>query len=161
MFLWAGVRDGTPRVHDSDEKRAFLSRVEEFHLQKGSWEQQVTSGTPPLGVCGYACVAVDSNLHYFGGWCGHDDCYHNSVHKLSSSSLQWKVLAPTTRVRRGPMKKSYCGMVAFKDGEEDFLFVVGGAGPTPSSRQPGAQYEQPDANIRTNEQHMFSLRTSE
>ena len=32
------------------------------------------------------------------------------------------------------------GMVAFRDGEEDILCVVAGCGPTPSYRQPGAQY---------------------
>ena len=156
--MWAGYQaDKAPHVHDSAEKQAFLSRLDVFHLQRGCWEQQTTSGTPPLGVRGYACVAVDSDLHYFGGYCGHGDCYHNSVHKLSTSSLQWRMLAPTTTEGRGPMKKYYCGMMAFKDGEEDFLFVVGGMGSTPSSRQPGAKYE----NNRTNEQHMFSLSTSE
>ena len=159
LFLWAGGSpDGIATlVHDSAEKRAFLSRMDVFHLQSGSWKQQTTSGTPPPGMFGYTCVPVDSDLHYFGGGCGHGYCYHNSVHKLSTSSLQWRVLAPTTTESRGPMKKRYCGMVAFKDGEEDFLFVVGGYGSTPSSRQPGAQYE----NDRTNEQHMFSLSTSE
>ena len=153
LFLWAGTQDEAPRVHDSAEKQRFLSQVDVFHLQRGNWEQQTTSGKPPLGVWGYACVAVDSDLHYFGGGCGHVDCYHNSVHKLSTSSLQWRVLAPTAMESRGPMKKSLCGMVAFKDEEEDFLFVVGGYGPTPSSHHSGAQYQY----NRTNEQHMFSL----
>ena len=155
--MWAGNQDDAPSVHDSAEKRTFLSRVDVYHLQRGSWEQQTTSGTPPLGMFGYSCVAVDSVLHYFGGGCGHDDCYHNSVHKLSTTSLQWRELAPTATEGRGPIKKCYGGMVAFKDGEEGFLFVVGGNGPTPSSRQPGAQYEL----YKTNEQHMFSLSTSE
>ena len=157
--MWAGDQDNAPIVHDSAEKRAFLSCLDVFHLQRGSWEQQATGGTPPLGVIGYACVAVENDLQYFGGWCGHDDydCYHNSVYKLSTSSLQWRELAPTTTEGGGPMKKCNCGMVAFKDGEEDFLFVVGGRGPTPSSRQPEAQYE----DNRTNEQHVFSLSTSE
>ena len=154
LFSWAGLQDEAPsnaRRYHSNERRAFLSRVDVFNLQRGSWEQQNTSGLPPLGVEGYACVAVDSDLHYFGGYCGHDECYHNSVHKLSTSSLQWSVLAPTTAEGRGPMKKGFCGMVAFRDAEEEFLFVVGGKGPTPSSRQP----------VSTNEQHMFSLNTSE
>ena len=46
----------------SDDKWVLLSQVDVFHLQRGSWEQQTTSGTPPLGVRGYACVAVDSEL---------------------------------------------------------------------------------------------------
>ena len=155
--MWAGNQDDAPCVHDSDEKRAFLSHVDVFHLQRGNWEQQTTSGTPPLGMDNYSCVAVDSDLHYFGGYCGHDDCYHNSVHKLSTSSFQWRVLAPTTTEGSEPLEKDNCGMVAFKDGEEDFLFIVGGAGPTLSSHWPWAQYEY----NRTNEQHMFSLSTSE
>ena len=156
LFLWAGNQEETPRTHDSADKRTFLSCVEVFHLQRGSWEQQTTSGIPPLGVAGYACVAVDSDLHYFGGWCGHGDCRHNSVHKLSTSSLQWRVLAPTTTGGKAPMKKAHSGMVAFKDGGEDFLFVIGGRAAI-SSWQPGVQYEHNDIN----EQHTFSLSTSE
>ena len=53
-------------------------------------------------------------------------------------------------------------MVAFRDGEEDILCVVAGYGPTPSYRQPGAQYEADgDDHYECNEHHMFSLSTSE
>ena len=107
-------------------------------------------------------VLYGDDLHFFGGHCGHRSCYHNGVHKLSTSSLQWAMLSPTTSEDGAPMKKAYCGMVAFKDGEEAILFVVGGSGTTPSSRQPGAQYEEIFSGcVRTNEQHMFTLSTSE
>ena len=161
LYLWAGYQDGTPSIHDSFQKRTFLSHVEVFHLQKGAWEQRTTSGTPPLGLNGYGCVALGNDLHYFGGYCSHDLCFHNSVHKLSTFSLQWTVLAATTTEGRGPMRKSHCGMVAFKDGKDDLLFVVGGKGPAPSSQQPGAQYEQGVPFTYTNEQHIFSLNKSE
>ena len=61
------------------------------------------------------------------------------------------------------MKKSkHGGVVHFTDEEEDLLFVVGGYGPTPSSHQHGAQYKQDDDDyVSTNEQHIFSLSTSE
>ena len=59
------------------------------------------------------------------------------------------------------MKKSDCGFVYFTDEEEDLLFVVGGRGPTPSSRQHGAQYKQQYDLVYTNEQHIFCLSTSE
>ena len=116
------------------------------------------------GVAGYSCVAVRNELHYFGGYCGHDDCYHNSVHTLSTSTLQWRMLAPSTTEDGAPMKKRWCGMVHFTDGEEDLLYVVGGEGPAvPSSPQHGAQYQQPlgYSGVYTNEQHIFSLSTSE
>ena len=160
LYMWAGMVKEL-RVHDSPEKRAFVSSVDVFNLESGDWVQQLTSGTPPLGMCGYACAAVGDELHYFGG---HDDySFHNGVHKLSTSSLQWVMLSPTTSEDGAPMKKADCdNIVAFNDGEEDALFVVGGYGATPSSRQPGAQYEEvTDILVRCNEQHMFTLSTSE
>ena len=154
--------DGTPRVHDSLEKRKFLSSVDVFQVDCGDWIWQATSGTPPLGVSGYCCTAVGDSLYYYGGYCGHDRCYSNSVHKLSTSSLQWMMLSPSTSESGVPMRKINSGMVAFRDGEEDILCVVAGYGPTPSYRQPGAQYEAAGiSDTRCNEHHMFSLSTSE
>ena len=163
LYLWGGDQHRMPKVHDSAEKRQFLSSVEVFDVNTGCWEQRTTRGTPPLGVWGYSCVAVRNELHYFGGYCGHSSyCYHNSVHTLSTSTLQWRMLAPSTREGGAPMQKNRCGMVHFTDGEEDLLYVVGGWGPAPSSPQHGAQY-LPDGigGVRTNEQHIFSLSTSE
>ena len=89
-----------------------------------------------------------------------------------TSTLQWTMLFPTTSKSGVPMRKSSCRIVAFRDGEEDILCVVAGYGPTPSHRQPGAQYEaQYSEQERSlgisvnyflcNEHHMFSLSTSE
>ena len=162
VYLWAGLQDETPRVHDSAEKRAFLSNVEVFNVNTGCWEQRTTRGIPPLGVWGYSCVAVRNDLYYFGGECGHGSCYHNSIHTLSTSTLQWRMLASTTSEDEVPMKKSGCGLVHFTDDEEDLLFVMGGWGPTPSSHQHRAQYKQANMGyVYTNEQHIFCLSTSE
>ena len=163
MYMWAGAVDGMPEVHDSQEKERLTSCVEVFHCESGDWVCQPTSGAPPLGVRGYGCTAVGDTLHFFGGHCNHGNCFHNSIHSLSTSSLHWMELSPTTSEGGAPMRKGYCGMVAFKDGEEDILYIVAGQSPTPSYRQPGAQYE---ATVNTdrfvcNEQHMFSLSTSE
>ena len=164
LYLWGGDQRGMPQVHDSAEKRQFFSSVEVFDVNTGCWEQRSTTrGTPPLGVASYSCVAVRNELHYFGGWCGHSGgCYHNSVHTLSTSTLQWRMLAPSTTEGGAPMQKARCGMVHFTYGEEDLLYVVGGyAHAAPSSPQHGAQYQQYHSGIRTNEQHIFSLSTSE
>ena len=162
VYLWAGLQDETPGVHDTAEKRVFLSSVEVFNAITGCWGQRTTYGAPPLGVRGYSCVAVRNDLYYFGGECSHSGCYHNSLHTLSTSTLQWRMLAPTTSEDGAPMKKSGCGVVHFTDEEEDLLFVVGGYGPTPSSRQRGAQYKQANKDyVHTNEQHIFCLSTSE
>ena len=166
LYLWGGYQRGMPQVHDSAEKRQFYSSVEVFDVNTGCWEQRTTRGTPPLGVWGYSCVAVRNELHYFGGKCGHSGgCYHNSVHTLSTSTLQWRMLAPSTTEGGAPMQKYCCGMVHFTYGEEDLLYVVGGWGhAAPSLPQRGAQYQPTgydSGDVRTNEQHIFSLSTSE
>ena len=162
VYMWAGRVDGMPRVHDSQEKRQFISCVEVFHSERGDWTRQPTSGPAPLGVREYGCTAVGDVLHFFGGYCNHDKCYHNSVHSLSISSLHWVELSPTTSEGGAPMRKGHCGTVAFKDGEEDILYIVAGYGPNPSYHQPGAQYKAISSDrVRCNEQHMFSLSTSE
>ena len=164
LYLWGGYQDGMPEVHDSSEKRQFFSSVEMFDVNTGCWEQRITRGTPPLGVMGHSCVAVKNELHYFGGRCGHGyDCYHNSVHTLSTSTLQWRMLAPSTTESGAPIQKHHCGIVHFTVGEEDLLYVVGGEGhPAPSLPQHGTQYQPAGyGGVCTNEQHIFSLSTSE
>ena len=164
LYLWGGIVDGMPLVHDSAEKRQFFSCLEVFDVNTGCWEQRTTRGTPPLGVVGYSCVTVGNELHYFGGYCGHSGCYHNSVHTLSTSTLQWRMLAPSTTEDHGaPMQKHHCGMVHFTEGEEDLLYVVGGYGhAVPSSPQLGSLYQLTTlGNVHTNEQHIFSLSSSE
>ena len=158
VYLWAGEQRDMPEVHNSAEKQAFLSSVEVFSLNTGCWEQRATHGTPPLGISSYSCVAVGNDLHYFGGKCSHRGCYHNSVHTLNTSTLQWRMLAPTTSGDGAPMSKSCCGVA---DQEENFLFAVGGHGSTPSSHQQGAQYQKDGIYACTNEQHIFSLSTCE
>ena len=163
VYLWAGsYSDCTmPKTHESEDKLKFLSRIETFNVNTGWWEQSATHGKPPLGVESYSCVAVKSDLYYFGGGCGHEGCYHNSVHVLSTSTLQWRMLAPTTSGNGAPMKKQGCGMVHFTDEEEDLLFVVGGCALSPSSRQNGAEYQDGAGYVHTNEQHIFCLSTCE
>ena len=100
LYLWGGYQQKMPDdVRDNTKKRQFFSSVEVFDVNTGCWEQRTTSGTPPLGVQGFACVAVRNDLFYFGGYCGHSGSYHNSVHTLSTSTLQWRMLAPSTTGR--------------------------------------------------------------
>ena len=160
VYMWAGVVNGMPIAHDNPEKRQFLSNVEVFHTELGDWMSHPTTGVPPLGVCGYGCAAVGDSIYYFGGECGHGNaCFHNSLHKLSTSSMHWDLISPTTIQEGLPMEKSGCGMVAFNDGE-DMLFIVGGLGTSPY-HQPGAVYRAAGKYIRCNEHHMFTTSRSE
>ena len=118
----------------TEEKLKLVSCVEKFHGDSGSWKSLPIAaiGEVPLGVFEYASAAKSDAIYYFGGFCGHDACYHNSLYalQLNTNPFQWAKLSPTTPKPGIPMKKSGCGMVSFKDGEEEMLYVVGGYGPS-------------------------------
>ena len=150
--------------HGSLEKRRYLSKVDVFNAESEGWVRhgRLTSESPLQGVSGYACAAVGDTLYYFGGWCGHDNCFYSCIHSLSTLSLNWVLISPDTSQFGVPMRKGSGGMVAFKDDKEDVLFIVGGLGPAPSYHQHGAQYETVVGDqVVSNEQHMFSVSTSE
>ena len=125
-------------------------------LDTGKWKQAATTGNPPLGVIGYSSAVIENSILYFGGYCKHDDCYHNSVIRLSIDSLKWKELFPTNP-HTGPMMKYECGMIPVKIDRKYYLLVIGGSGPLVNTpQQQNAQY----VGGRTNEQHYFDLSTS-
>ena len=84
LYVWAGEEKDLPKVHDSEKKRQVTSNIKLFHLPSGQWSIKPTSGKPPLGVQGYSCSAVNDKIYYFGGYCSHDDCYHNSLNELAT-----------------------------------------------------------------------------
>lgn len=160
--MWAGWQKGFPGEHSSPVKTKLSSVVDVLDLQTGAWENVPTTGAPPLGVRGYACATVGKSVYYFGGWCGHDWCRHNSLNRLDTQSMTWNEVAQSNQYR-APMKKNSCGMVAFKEDGEDFLFICNGAGLLCSAGQEEAAYipwkENPDYGW-TNEQHIFSIKDS-
>ena len=95
MYAWGGDEYGLSYVHSSNEKQTFTSKIKIFHLPSGQWNVKATSGNPPLGVMGYSCTAVGEKIYYFGGFCGHDLCYHNSLNELETVNLTWKQLQST------------------------------------------------------------------
>ena len=83
------------------------SVMEVYHLPSGRWEQKPTIGTPPLGFDGYAAAAVGNEIFYYGGYCGHCICRHNS---LFSFSVDTKELSPTTP-HHGPIMWIFIGLM--------------------------------------------------
>ena len=159
LYMWGGSIDGLPKVHDNEVKQRMTSVIEVFHLPTGRWEQRPTNGKPPLGLYNYASTVITNRIYYFGGYCCHDDCCHNSVNSLITDSLRWNELFPTNP-SMGPMMKSYCGMISLTFNKVDYLLVVGGYGLHPTSLQPGAQYSDKGTfrgNVRTNEHHYYQL----
>ena len=160
LYIWSGSQKDYPRVHNDETKRRYNSRVEILNLATGNWRQCTTTGNPPLGVTGYVSAISDNNIIYFGGFCGHKGCYHNSVTALCIDTLSWKELSPTNP-HTGPIMKCYCGMVAVKIDGKTYLLVIGGQGPSVDiPRQGTAQYiKVVKNNVWTNEQHYFDLST--
>ena len=153
--MWGGDQPGLPKVHDSEEKKLMSSVMEVCHLPSGRWEQKPTTGTPPLGVRGYAAAAVGNEIFYFGGFCGHSDCFHNSLFSFNVDTFNWKELSPTTSHHASPRMRRYCGMVAVQLDGEEYLVVIGGQGPSGNTTptQAGAQYSKG----RCNEIHYYKL----
>ena len=125
------------------------------------WEKQHTTGTPPPGVWGYSSCSSGTDIYYFGGYCGHDTCYHNSLLLLNVRTLIWTELFATTD-RSGPMQKAYSALLAF----DDQLLAFGGyryaSGEAhPSHPSPLAKYEKDGAFVYTNEHHLFDRERGE
>ncbi|XP_011405743.1 PREDICTED: kelch domain-containing protein 2-like [Amphimedon queenslandica] len=163
LYLWGGYQPSLPFAHDSEQKRTMSSRIEVYHLPTGRWEQKPTTGNPPLGITGYATAAIGNEIFYFGGYCNHDDCYHNSLYSLDVATLNWRELS-FTDTHHGPMMKSHCGMIALQlDDGEDYLVVIGGGGPHPSTRQMDSQYSCDVLSDleRTNEVHYFCCKSND
>ena len=155
--MWGGKQPGLPEVHDSEEKRATSSVMEVCRLASGRWEQKPTTGSPPLGVWGYAAAAIGNEIFYYGGSCGHYSCQHNSLFSFNIDTFNWKELSPTTPHHdHGPRMKWHSDMVAVQLDGEDYLVVIGGEGPPDNNtpEQPGAQYSYDD---RCNEIHYYKL----
>ena len=160
LYMWGGDIDGVPKVHDNTVKQRMTSVIEVFHLPSGMWKQQPTNGKPPFGVCGYASTVISNRIYYFGGYCSHDKCCHNSLNSLIIDSLTWNELFPTNS-NMGPMMKSSSGMIPLKFNEDNYLMIVGGIGLRPVLTQRGAQYSSDNEKIcsyvRTNEHHYYHL----
>ena len=93
LYLWGG--NEVPFVHNNDEKRKLTSQIALFNITSGIWSFRPTNGSPPLGVKGYLCTSSNDKIYYFGGWCHHNHCYHNSLNELDISILTWTQLQPT------------------------------------------------------------------
>ena len=159
LYVWSGTYKDRPQIHDGEAKQIYNSRVEILNLTTGNWRQCTTTGNPPLSVAAYASAVLDNNIIYFGGYCGHEGCYHNSVHSLCVDTMHWEELSPTNP-HSGPMMKFACEMIPVKIDGKNYLLIIGGQGPqinTPP--QDTAQYSKVGSigNIHTNEYHYFDL----
>ena len=158
--MWGGEQDGLPEVHDSEEKRRITSNIQHFTPSTGQWITRGTTGTPPLRVRAYCCTAINDLLYYFGGDCGHDDCYLNSITQLDTVSLQWRELEPTDATRP-VMRRGWSGMISFEHDGVHHLLMIGGMGPKPAVQLPHYKYiEYSSGRCHTNEHSMYNISSS-
>ena len=159
--MWAGDQAGLPREHDSEKKRKFTSNIQHFTFSTdGQWVSKATTGTPPLGVRGYSCTAIDDQLYYFGGWCRHGNCFHNNITQLDTVSLQWRELEPTDATRP-VMMRAHGGMISLEHDGVHHLLMIGGLGSKPAVQLPHYKYIQlPNGKWCTNEHSIYNLSSS-
>uniref|UniRef100_A0A1X7TG13 Death domain-containing protein n=1 Tax=Amphimedon queenslandica TaxID=400682 RepID=A0A1X7TG13_AMPQE len=157
--MWGGEQYDLPAVHNNEAKKSMCSVVEVCHVPTGTWVQKPTTGDPPLGIGQYAAAVSRNETFIYGGGCGHDECYHNSLYSFNVDTFNWKELSPTTS-HHGPMMKGACGMVTLHINDEDYLAVIGGWGPLHNNTppQPGAKYSGTHVQY-CNEVHMYRLKT--
>ena len=99
-------------------------------------------------------------MYYFGGWCCHDDYYHNSITQLDTVSLQWRELEPTDATRP-VMRRAWGGMISFEHDGVHHLLMIGGRGSKPAVQLPHNKYiERSNGRWCTNEHSMYNISSS-
>ena len=159
LYLWGGSE--LPHVHNNDDKRGLTSQINIFNIASGVWDSSPTRGNPPLGVKGYLCTSVSDKIYYFGGWCHHNQCYHNSINELDTSTFTWTQLQPTDDSIT-VMRRAFGGIKSTEHAGVYRLLCIGGVGSPPSTKPLQARYHQlPSGKVRTNEQNIYDLTTGD
>ena len=159
LFVWGGSRPGYPEVHESPQKMKLYSTIDRLDFRTGCWSSHMTRGTsPPLGPIGYFCTVRNTDIFYMGGYCGHDNCYHNDVNSFNTLTYEWNKLISSGDI---VMKRAYGNMVCMEYMGTEYLLVIGGYGSTPTTYQSHYQYDQMvSGRVCTNEHNLLNLSTS-
>ena len=123
LYMWGAYKDDLSKKHNIETERRDSSFVEVLHLLTGRWEQKPTTGDPPLGIIGYAAVAIGNEIFYYGGHCSHDMYDNNVLYSLNVDTLKWRKVVPTNP-EDGPKLNDGCGMIAVKIEGEDYLVII-------------------------------------
>ena len=94
------------------------------------------SGQSLTGRTGdYGLDVVDGDkVIFFGGFCGHDACFYNTITELNTTTMSWKLISPESDAEEAPLGRAHCAMISFKDdAENNLLCIVGGEDAWPPS----------------------------
>ena len=151
-----------PHVHVSVDKMNLISVVEVFDIPSLSWSRVPTAGIPPTAVMGYSSASINNEIFFFGGCCKSLDCYHNDTFVLNTASKEWsRVLYANAEMV--PMKKIGHCTISFSRDKEDYLLVVGGVGPIPTTTPSHSMYTSVPTlanHFFTNEAHILCVSSS-
>ena len=139
LYLWGCHGDTEPNT------------VHIYSVNTETWMREFTKGPhPPAGLCNGGCSLAGQHIYLYGGYYG--SSLSGSLYQLNTDNWTWSELSKCSA--GGPVRKSGCGMITYKDQ----LVVVGGCcGPIkkPDSKQRGSRYE----DGWTNKLHFYSLTT--
>ena len=152
-YLWGGrTQDFT-----TSGRQKLTSEIKTFDVFHEKWETKRTTGAPPPGLIDGACTTVSESMYHFGGYNDHSES--NALHCLNSVTLEWTQVHSQTALDQ-PMRKSGCGMTAYRKEDTTSLAVFAGHGIPYGPTQPGSTFVQSTKYTRwgwTNEFHLFNL----
>ena len=147
------LRGGHVQNLSGSGRRKLVSTIEIFDPCLETWEVHQATGAPPPGLYLGACTSLLDSLYWFGGYDGKSD-YYCSLHRLDSTTLEWRELQPLNQVD-GPMRKAGCGMITVLQYQ---LATFSGHGFCTGPTQPGAMFtEDTNGEGWRNELHIFDI----
>ena len=132
LYLWSGNEDAEPNT------------VYMYSVNTETWIREFTKGPhPPAGLYNGGCSLAGQHIYLYGGICV--SSRSGSLYRMNTDNWNWSELSNCS----GPVRKSGCRMITYKDQ----LVVVGGF----------YGFEEPDGSRYedgyTNELHCYSLTT--
>lgn len=125
-----------------------------------AWSEVPTSGQHPESLWGFACVAIDSTLFYFGGYDGRQ--YSNVLRAFDSIRREW-IAQDCANPDAAPMPKAYSAMISV---DSETLCTLGGFGVPVGLSPPGSSFVpfpysySGDGSGYTDALHLYSLKSS-
>ena len=142
LYLWGGHH------HDAEPSAVYI-----YSVNTETWMREIAKGPrPPALLYGGGCSLAGQHIYLYGGRVENTFTFTGSLYHVNTNNWTWSELSNCSV--GGPLRKSRCGMITYKDQ----LVVVGGwygYGNEPDSKQPGSRYE----DGCTNELHCYSLTT--
>ena len=159
LIIWGGDSEGLPKVHNSEEKTPFITKLDKLNIPLLQWDTVTTTGTPPVGAMDYRTTSIRNDMYVFGGRCDYGNCCHNELHHLNTTNKVWRTI-PTTAAR--PMKTYSCGLISYSYQGSDYLLTLGGiGGQEPTQQQQHSLYiPYGFGYYYTNEVHTMNITTS-